>query len=65
MPIYRTIPHIKRGQFFELLGRRAEYLGGSDGVHEFRTNGELDTRTLTDAQLVEYFDAGALRLLRE
>ena len=65
MPIYRTIPHIKRGQFFELLGRRAEYLGGSDGVHEFRTNAELDTRTLTDAQLVEYFDAGALRLLRE
>ena len=65
MPIYRTIPHIKRGQLFELLGRRAEYLGGSDGVHEFRTNGELDTRVLTDAQLVEYFDAGALRLLRE
>jgi hypothetical protein len=65
MPIYRTIPHIKRGQFFELLGRRAEYLGGSDGVHEFRTNAELDTRMLTDAQLVEYFDAGALRLLRE
>jgi hypothetical protein len=65
MPIYRTIPHIKRGQFFELLGRKAEYLGGSDGVHEFRTNGELDTRVLTDAQLVEYFDAGALRLLRE
>ena len=65
MPIYRTTPHIKRGQVFELLGRRAEYLGGSDGVHEFRTNGELDTRVLTDAQLVEYFDAGALRLLRE
>jgi hypothetical protein len=63
MPIYRTIPHIKRGQFFELLGRRAEYLGGSGGVHELRVNAELDTRVLSDAQLVEYFDAGALRLL--
>jgi hypothetical protein len=65
MPLYRTIPHIRSGQMFELLGRKAEYLGGSGGVHEFRTNGELDTRVLTDAQLVEYFDAGALRLLRE
>jgi hypothetical protein len=65
MPLYRTIPHIRSGQMFELLGRKAEYLGGKDGYHEFRTNAELDTRTLTDAQLVEYFDAGALRLLRE
>jgi hypothetical protein len=65
MPLYRIAPHIKPGQVFELLGRKAEYLGGSDGVHEFRVNAELDTRTLTDAQLVEYFDAGALRLMRE
>jgi hypothetical protein len=65
MPLYRTIPHIRPGQMFELLGRKAEYLGGSGGVHEFRVNAELDTRVLTDAQLIEYFDAGALRLLRE
>ena len=63
-PTYRTVPHIKRGQQFELLGRKAEYLGGNDGYHEFHAAGELDTRTLTDAQLVEYFDAGALRLIQ-
>ena len=64
MPLYRTIPNIRPGQTFELLGRKAVYLGGSNGHHEFRTDGELDTRTLTDAQLVQYVDAGALRLLR-
>ena len=62
--IYRTIPHIRPGQVFELMGRRAVYLGGSGGVHEFRTDGELDTRSLTDAQLVQYVDAGALRMLK-
>jgi hypothetical protein len=64
MPLYRTIPHIKPGQVFELLGRKAVYLGASGGIHEFRAEGELDTRCYTDAQLVQYFDAGALRIAR-
>jgi hypothetical protein len=62
-PLYRTIPHIKRGQQFELMGRKATYVGGADGFHEFEVRGELDTRVFSDAQLVEYVDAGALRLL--
>jgi len=64
MPLYRTVPHIRPGQKFEIMGRKAEYLGAKDGFHEFRTNGELDTRMFSDAQLVEYVDAGALRLLK-
>jgi hypothetical protein len=64
MPRYRIVPALKPGQMFELMGRKAEYLGGSHGEHEFRVNGELDTRTLSDVQLLDWLDAGALRLLR-
>lgn len=63
MPLYRTIPHIRPGQKFELMGRKATYVGGSDGFHEFDVKGELDTRVFSDDQLVQYVDAGALRLL--
>jgi hypothetical protein len=65
MPLYRTIPHIRIGQKFELLGRKAEYVGGADGFHEFQTEGELDTRVFSDDQLVQYFDAGAIRVLKD
>ena len=62
-PKYRIIPWLKPGQRFELLGRKVEYFGMTDGKHQFRATEELDTRLLSDDQLVLYVDAGALRLL--
>lgn len=62
-PIYRTIPALRIRQEYELLGRRAVYLGPlPDRRHEFLIADEPGTRILTDAQLVGYFDAGALRI---
>ena len=67
-PLYRTVPQIDPNATYDIMGRKCRWMGSAPvaggQLHEFRVEGELDTRTYTDRQIVELIDAGAFRVVR-
>jgi len=68
MPTYRTVPRLDATKTYDIMGRRCRWVGsastGKEQVHEFRVEGDLDSRTYSDRQVVELIDAGAFRVVQ-